>query len=134
MDDILNKESGLLGVSGISSDSRDIENGIEDCDERCTLAQNIYNNRVVDYIAKYYVELGGADAIIFTAGIGENAPDFRKAVIDKLNVLGIKLDEEKNKIRGKETLISSNDSTIKVYVIPTNEELMIAEDTYSLIK
>lgn len=134
MDNVLNKESGLLGVSGLSSDSRDIEKGINDSDPRCILAQNIYNNKVVDFIAKYYVELGGADAIIFTAGVGENSISFRKAVIDKLNVLGIKLDEEKNQIRGKETLISTNDSTVKVYVIPTNEELMIAQDTYSLIK
>lgn len=134
MDDVLNKESGLLGVSGLSSDSRDIEKGIKESDLRCILAQNIYNNKVVDFIAKYYVELGGADAIIFTAGVGENSISFRKAVIDKLNVLGIKLDEEKNQIRGKETLISTNDSTVKVYVIPTNEELMIAQDTYSLIK
>jgi len=134
IDDILNKESGLLGVSGVSSDSRDVEAGIEKGDERCLLAQNIYVNRVVEYIAKYYVELEGADAIIFTAGLGENGIAVRKQIIDKLAVLGIKIDENRNNIRGEEKLISADDSKVPVYVIPTNEELMIALDTYTLIK
>lgn len=134
VDNILNKESGLLGISGVSSDSRDIEDGIKNGDERCILAQDIYVNKIVGYIAKYYVELNGADAVIFTAGVGENGIDIRKTIIDKLNILGIKIDEEKNKVRGKETLISTDDSKIPVYVIPTNEELMIATDTYTLIK
>ncbi|MDD4406788.1 MAG: acetate kinase [Bacilli bacterium] len=134
IDDILNKESGLLGVSGLSSDSRDVEAGIEKGDERCLLAQNIYVNRVVEYIAKYYVELEGADAIIFTAGLGENGIAVRKQIIDKLNILGIKIDENRNNIRGEEKLISADDSSVPVYVIPTNEELMIALDTYILIK
>lgn len=134
VDNILNKESGLLGVSGISSDSRDIEEGIAKDDERCILAQNIFENKIVDYIARYYVELNGANAIIFTAGIGENGIDVRKSIIDKLNILGIKIDVERNNIRGKEKLISTDDSKIPVYVIPTDEELMIATDTYTLIK
>ncbi|MDD4705906.1 MAG: acetate kinase [Bacilli bacterium] len=134
IDDILNKESGLLGLSGVSSDSRDVEAGIEKGDERCLLAQNIYVNRVVEYIAKYYVELEGADAIIFTAGLGENGIAVRKQIIDKLNILGIKIDENRNNIRGEEKLISADDSKVPVYVIPTNEELMIALDTYTLIK
>lgn len=134
VDNILNKESGLLGISGVSSDSRDIEAGIEKGDERCLLAQNIYVNKVVEYIAKYYVELEGADAIIFTAGVGENGIDIRKQIIAKLNVLGIKIDENRNNIRGEEKLISTDDSTVAVYIIPTNEELMIALDTYTLIK
>lgn len=134
IDDILNKESGLLGVSGVSSDSRDIEDGIKRGDERCILAQEIYVNKIVEYIAKYYVELNGADAIIFTAGVGENGIDVRKAIIDKLSILGIKIDEERNNVRGKETLISTDDSIVPIYVIPTNEELMIASDTYTLIK
>ncbi|MDD2409576.1 MAG: acetate kinase, partial [Bacilli bacterium] len=134
IDDILNKESGLLGVSGLSSDSRDVEAGIEKGDERCLLAQNIYVNRVVEYIAKYYVELEGADAIIFTAGLGENGIAVRKQIIDKLNILGIKIDENRNNIRGEEKLISADDSSVPVYVIPTNEELMIALDTFTLIK
>ena len=134
VDDILNKESGLLGVSGVSSDSRDIEDGIKNGDKRCILAQNIYVSKIVDYIAKYYVQLGGCDAIVFTAGVGENSPDVRKAVCEKLNVLGIKIDLDKNNVRGKETLISKDDSKVKVYVIPTNEELMIAKDTFDLVK
>lgn len=134
VDDILNKESGLLGVSGVSSDSRDIEDGIKNGDKRCILAQNIYVSKIVDYIAKYYVQLGGCDAIVFTAGVGENSPDVRKSVVDKLSVLGIKIDVDKNNIRGKETLISTDDSKVKVYVIPTNEELMIAKDTFDLVK
>ena len=132
VDNALNKESGLLGISGISSDSRDIEQGIEEGNARCKLAQEMYIRRIVAYIAQYYVLLGGADAIVMTAGVGENAIAVRKAIINRLAVLGIKIDEERNNIRGEETLISSDDSTVKVYVIPTDEELMIACDTYNL--
>lgn len=134
IDHLLNKESGLLGISGVSSDSRDIEDGIKNGNTRCLLAQKMYVRRIIDYIAKYYVELEGCDAIIFTAGIGENSKSTRREVIDGLRVLGIKIDEEKNDIRGKEALISSSDSSVLVYVIPTDEELMIARDTYNLVK
>ena len=130
----LNKESGLLGISGVSSDSRDIEEGINNGDERCILAQKMYVKRIVDYIASYYVELGGCDAIIFTAGVGENSISTRKQILDKLSVLGVKIDEERNNIRGKETLITADNSKIPAYIIPTNEELMIATDTYNLTK
>lgn len=130
----LNKESGLLGISGVSSDSRDIESGINNGDERCILAQNMYVKKIVDYIASYYVELGGCDAIIFTAGLGENSIIVRKSIMEKLAVLGIRLDEERNNVRGKEALITADNSKIPVYVIPTNEELMIATDTYNLTK
>lgn len=133
IDRILNKESGLLGISGISSDSRDIEDGIKENNENCILAQKMYVNKIVEYIAKYYVELGGCDAIVFTAGVGENSASTRKDVIDKLAVLGIKIDEEKNNIRGKEAQISSDDSSVLCYVIPTDEEVMIARDTYSFL-
>lgn len=133
IDTILNKHSGLLGVSGVSSDSRDIEEGIYSGNERCILAQKMYVRRIIDYIAKYYVELGGADAIIFTAGVGENSIHTRKEIIDGLSALGIKIDEEANNVRGKERKISSDDSSVEVYIIPTNEELMIARDTYNLI-
>ena len=132
MDDILNKQSGLLGISGISSDSRDIEDGMKIGNPRCTLAQKMFTNRIIDHIAKYYVELGGCDAIVFTAGIGENSIHTRREVIDGLAVLGIKIDEEANDCRGVEKLITTEDSTIPCYVIPTNEELMIARDTYML--
>ncbi len=134
MDTALNKQSGLLGISGVSSDSRDIEDGINNGDERCILAQKMYVKRIVDFIAKYYVELGGCDAIIFTAGVGENSISTRMEVMEKLTCLGVKPDEERNNVRGKEALISADNSKIPVYVIPTNEELMIATDTYNLAK
>ena len=134
MDTALNKQSGLLGISGVSSDSRDIEDGIKAGDERCILAQKMYVKRIVDFIAKYYVELGGCDAIIFTAGVGENSISTRMEVMEKLACLGVKPDIERNNVRGKETLISADNSKIPVYIIPTNEELMIATDTYNLAK
>jgi len=134
MDEVLNKKSGLLGISGESSDSRDIEEGINKGNERCILAQKMYVRRIIDYIAKYYVELGGCDAIIFTAGVGENSIHTRREVIDGLKVLGVEIDEEANNVRGEERLITTENSKIPCYVIPTNEELMIARDTYDLAK
>ena len=133
MDNVLNKQSGLLGISGVSSDSRDIEDGIKAGNERCVLAQEMYVKRIVEYIAKYYVLLGGCDAIVFTAGVGENSIMTRKQVLEKLAVLGIKVDEEANNVRGIEAKITADDSSIPAYIIPTNEELMIAKDTYSLV-
>ena len=120
-----------------SSDSRDIEEGIKVGNQRCILAQKMFTNRVVDYIAKYYVELGGCDAIVFTAGIGENSIHTRREILDALSVLGVKIDEEANDCRGVERLITTEDSAIPCYIIPcyiipTNEELMIARDTYAL--
>ena len=134
MDTIMNKESGLLGISGVSSDSRDIETGIKEGNRRCELAQKMYVRRIIDYIAKYYVEMGGCDGIIFTAGVGENSVPVRRQVIEGLEVLGITLDEEKNNIRGALQKISTNESKIPVYVIPTDEELMIARDTFALTR
>lgn len=134
IDTALNKESGLLGISGVSSDSRDIEDGINNGDERCILAQKMYVKRVVDFIAKYYVLLGGCDAIIFTAGVGENSIATRMQIMERLAVLGVKPDEERNNVRGEVALVTTDASKIPVYVIPTNEELMIAIDTYNLIK
>lgn len=132
MDHALNKESGLLGVSGISDDSRDIEKGISDLNERAILAQKIYVKRIVDFIAKYYVEMGGCDAIVFTAGVGENSIETRRNIMDALEVLGVKCDREANDMRGEEKMVSTKDSKIPVYVIPTDEELMIAKDAYRL--
>lgn len=134
LDNVINKQSGLLGISGVSSDSRDIESGIKEGNERCILAQKMFVRKVVDYIAKYYVLLNGVDAIAFTAGIGENSTSTRKHIIDSLKVLGIKLDEEANNIRGEEKLITTNDSSIPCYVIPTDEEVMMARDTYKFIE
>ena len=134
IDTMLNKQSGLLGISGVSSDARDIEDGIKEGNERCVLANRMYVKRVIDYIAKYYVELGGCDAIIFTAGVGENGIQTRKEIIEGLKVLGVTLNEENNNTRGEEIKISGDDSKIDVWVIPTDEELMIAKDTYLLVK
>ena len=137
IDDIindLNKHSGVLGLSGISSDMRDIEDAYNEGNSKAVLTFNKYIQRIVDYIAQYYVRLGGADVIAFTAGVGENSPILRKLVCEKLACLGVKLDEEKNNVRGKLTKISADDSKVAVYVIPTDEELMIARDTLELIK
>ena len=134
VDNALNKKSGLLGISGVSSDSRDIEDGIKEGNEMCRLAQDMYVRRIINYISMYYVEMGGADAICFTAGVGENSIATRKQIVDGLSALGIKLDEEANNVRGKEALISTADSKVKCYIIPTDEELMIARDTYELTK
>jgi acetate kinase len=132
--DLLNKKSGYLGVSELSSDSRDIEDAYLANNELATLAQNMYVKRIVEYIAKYYFLLGGVDVIAFAGGIGEKAPLTRKMIIEKLEVLGITLNEEANSKRGTELLISNDSSKIKVYVIPTDEEVMIARDTYILKK
>lgn len=128
----LNKKSGLLGVSGVSSDARDIEDGIAAGNERARLAQDIYNKRVVAYISEFNTLLGGADAIVFTAGLGENGIDMREEVCTLLAPIGVDLDKEANNIRSKETLITKPDSKIKAYIVPTNEEVMIARDTYRL--
>ncbi len=134
-DNMANKESGLLGVSGISSDSRDIEAAMLEDNERAKLTQKIYINRIVDYVAQYYFELDGkVDAIIFTAGIGENSPQVRRGVMEKLAAIGVTIDHEANKARRKYQVISADDSSIRVIVIPTNEEVMIARDTYKLLK
>ena len=135
IDTILNKESGMLGSSGISSDFRDIDEEIAKKNHRAIMAHYLFVNSIVNYVAKYYVELNGRiDAIAFTAGVGENAPHVRRMVIDRLQCLGFKIDREKNDaIRfGKEGLVSATDSKIPVYVIPTDEEVMIARDTYRL--
>lgn len=129
----LNKKSGLLGISGVSSDSRDIESGVNEGDVRCVLAEEIYENKIVSYIASYYCLLGGADVICFAGGVGENGITARKNIISKLAPLGVKLDEEANNVRGVVTKISSDDSSVLCYLIPTDEELMIARDTYNLI-
>lgn len=134
VDSILNKKSGFLGVSGISSDSRDIEDAVKAGNERAILAQKIFEDRVVETVGGYYTLMGGADAIVFAGGIGENAIGFRKAIVDGLHALGIKLDDEANNCRGKEKKISAEDSALDVYVIPTDEEVVIARDAYKNLK
>ena len=133
IENVMNKESGYLGISELSSDSRDIEDGIAKGNDKCILAQKMYVKRVVDYIAKYYVELGGCDAIVFTAGLGENSISTRREILDSLEVLGVKIDEKANNVRGEEKLITLPSSKIAAYIIPTDEELMISRDTYNLI-
>ncbi|MBQ7104243.1 MAG: acetate kinase [Bacilli bacterium] len=132
--DALNKKSGFLGVSKLSSDSRDIEDAIKEGNEQAILAQKMFVNSVVKYISQYYVEMGGCDVLAFTAGIGENSISTRAEIVEQLACLGIKLDVEANNVRGELTCISSKDSNSLVYLVPTNEELMIAMDTLALIK
>ncbi|MDO1604893.1 acetate kinase [Lactobacillus sp. YT155] len=130
--DILNKKSGLLGISGVSNDMRDLEM-IEDENDRAHLALEIFVNRVVKYVGSYIAELNGIDALIFTAGVGENGLEMRERICEKLEFFGIKIDKERNNSRGKEVKISTDDAKVAVYVIPTNEELMIATDAYNLL-
>ncbi len=140
VDNILNKKSGLFGISDGYSDHRDIEAQMTEGNHAAILANNMYVNRIVDYIAKYYVELDGkVEAIVFTAGLGENAREFREEILNKLSSLGIYVDHDKNMqiasyLDQNEGIISSDSSKVLVYVEPTNEELMIALDTYDLIK
>ena len=129
----LNKKSGLEGICG-KSDSRDVEGGILAGDKKCMLAQDMFTWKVANYVAMYNNMLGGADVIVLTAGLGENSKQTRKEVLDKLATLGIKIDEEANDFRGEVRKITTEDSKIPVYVIPTNEELMIALDTYNIVK
>lgn len=129
----LNKDSGLQGISGISSDMRDILESMKANDERAIRAFNLFVKRICDFIGSYFIELGGLDAIVFTAGIGENSAETREAIVRRLGALGIELDPEANQIRGKEAVISTPDSKVKVFIIPTNEEIVIARDTMRLI-
>ena len=129
----LNKKSGLLGISGVSSDSRDVENAAQEGNELSILAQEMFAQKIANYIAMYNNLLNGADVITLTAGIGENSKNMRKMIVDRIASLGIKIDDEKNDFRGEFRIISTDDSKIPVYVVPTNEELMIALDTMDLI-
>ena len=134
VDTILNKKSGLLGISGISADSRDIEAAWLEGDEKATLALDIQNYEIAQVIAKYAVSMQGIDAIVFTAGIGENEYHTRGDVCKYLEFMGVKIDNERNKSRGKEVELSTPESKIKIFVIPTNEELVIAKDTMELVQ
>lgn len=130
---VLNKKSGVLGISGVGSDFRDLEKAAKEGNERAQLALDKFAYEVRKYIGSYAAAMGGVDIITFTAGIGENGPDMRESICRGLEFLGVRVDHEKNQVRGKETDISAADSTVKVYVIPTNEELMIARDTLALV-
>ena len=130
---ILNKKSGVQGVSGVSSDFRDLENAFKEGNERAGLAVDMFNYGVKKLIGSYAAAMGGVDAVIFTAGVGENSASQRLAIASGLEFMGIKMDAEANNVRGKETVISTADSKVKVLLIPTNEELMIALDTAALV-
>ncbi|MGU8453551.1 acetate kinase [Clostridium perfringens] len=129
----LNKKSGVLGISGVSSDFRDIEDAASKGDKRAQLALDIFHYRIRAEIGSFIVNMGGVDVIVFTAGVGENSPETREECLKDLEFLGLTLDKEKNKVRGKLEEISQADSKIKAYVVPTNEELMIAKETVELI-
>lgn len=135
--DIFNKKSGMLGVSGISNDSRDVETAAIAGNERARLTEKLYVRRVADYLGQYHIRLGGAEAIVFTAGIGENVPMLRKMIIDEVkDAMGVVLDDAANKTArgGNSGIISAPESRVKVYVIPTNEELMIVKDCVRLLE
>lgn len=133
--DILNKKSGMLGVSGLSSDARDIEDAVHAGNERAILTREMYGNRVADRIGSYFVQLGHVDAIVFTGGLGENDVETREVILRKIEkALQLSVDYENNsKIRGKEARLSKDDSAVDVWVVPTNEELVIAQDTYKFV-
>ena len=132
---LINKKSGVLGISGISSDMRDIENAIAEGNERARLALDMYEYRIIKYVGSYIAAMNGVDIIVFTGGVGENQTTTREVVTNNLSFMGVKIDKELNsKIRGKECLLSTPDSTVKVVVIPTDEELMIATDTREIVE
>jgi acetate kinase (EC 2.7.2.1) len=134
MDYIMNKKSGVLGISGVSSDFRDLDKAVEEGNERAELALDVFAYHVKKLIGAYACAMGGLDAVVFTAGIGENNPELRQKICSNLDFLGIKIDPEKNKVRGVEADVSTDDARVRVLVIPTNEELAIAKETIRLIK
>ena len=134
MADFLNKESGVLGITGISSDMREIESAAAEGNKRAQLALNMYNYRIKKYIGAYAAAMGGVDIIVWTAGVGENQVGTRLEACSGLEFLGVKIDAEANKVRGEEAIISTPDSKVTVCVIPTDEELMIAKDTMNLLQ
>ena len=133
MENMLNKQAGVYGISGISVDFRDIETEALSGGEKAILALDVYHYLTASYIVKCAVAMGGIDVLIFTAGVGEKGPISRKAICEQLEFLGVKIDDEKNKIRGEEAELSAPESKVKIYTIPTNEELMIARETLKLV-
>ena len=134
IDNIMNKQSGVYGMTGISSDFRDIEDAAAAGEEKAQVALDAYAQRVKKYIGSYAAEMNGVDAVVFTAGVGENGIDMREAIASNMEFLGMELDKEANKVRGKERVISTENSRVKILLIPTNEELVIARDTVALVK
>lgn len=134
LSDLMNKQSGVYGMTGISSDFRDIEGAAKEGNELAQVALVAYDKKVKKYIGAYAAEMGGVDAIVFTAGVGENGIETRENIMANMEFLGTKIDKEANKVRGKERVISTEDSKVKILLVPTNEELMIARDTLALVK
>ncbi len=133
MNNLMNKQSGLLGISGVSNDLRSVRTASEEGNERAMLAYDMFSNSVKKYIGQYIAVMGGVDAIVLTAGVGENCDKMRRMIFSGLQPLGIVLDEEKNRHRGFERIISTDDSEVQIIIIPTNEEYMIARDTYEIV-
>ena len=133
MNNLMNKQSGLLGISGVSNDLRSVRTASEEGNERAMLAYDMFSNSVKKYIGQYIAVMGGVDAIVLTAGVGENCDKMRRMIFSGLQPLGIVLDEEKNRHRGSERIISTDDSEVQIIIIPTNEEYMIARDTYEIV-
>ena len=133
IDKMMNKKSGMLGISGKTSDNQEIERLSNAGDHRATLCEQMYCHQLSKFVGSYMLAMGGADAIVFTGGIGENNPKYRTALCEKLAFLGVKIDEEKNHVRGQEIDITTPDSPVKVFVIPTDEELVIARDTLAIV-
>ncbi len=133
IDKMMNKKSGMLGVSGVTSDNQEIGRLAAEGDERCILVEKMYTHQITKLVGGYIASMGGTDAIVFTGGIGENSAKYRAEVCENLAYLGIKIDAEKNKLRGQEVDIATPDSKVRVYVIPTNEELVIARDTLAIV-
>ena len=134
MENILNKQSGVQAISGLVPDFREIENVGNEGNERAKIALDSFQYAIASYIAKYAVAMNGVDYIIFTGGIGENQINIRKGICEQLKFMGVDIDIEANKIRSEEKVISKPESKVKVYIIPTNEELMIAKETLKLVK
>ncbi len=133
MNFMLNKEAGVYGISGVSVDFRDIETEALSGEKQAMLALDVFHYLVACYVARCIVAMGGIDVLTFTAGVGEKGPISRKAICEQLEFFGVKIDDEKNKIRGEEAELSTSDSKVKIYTIPTNEELMIARETLKLL-
>ena len=133
MEDILNKKSGVMGISGLAPDFRVIEAESYEDNERASIAMESFKYAVASYIAKYAAAMSGIDYIVFTGGVGENQINIRKGILEKLTFMGVEVDVDANNMRGEQKVISNPESKVKVYVIPTNEELMIAKETMRLI-
>ena len=134
VEEMLNKQSGAWGVSGVSSDYRDIEDGFKMGDQRSILTLESQSYKIAQFIGQYVISLGGVDAIVFTGGVGENGFETRERICNYLEVIGAKLDKKVNKQKGKEIKVSTEESKVAIYVVPTNEELMIARDTKQMIE